>query len=163
MNEFIHLLTQTQTIYVFVSIILFVFFIPFYQSCFGIVRKVNTEIKTAIEIIKQTSSNSEYERFFDNFEDLNNKISKIKGLSKIWKKFSESLHFSEKNRKIYASHRPTYYFNRDSILGTRLNLNQYLAFPNYLIGIGLTFTFIGLAAALHVAQEAWQMEAVSKG
>jgi wobble nucleotide-excising tRNase len=28
-----------------------------------------------------------------------------------------------------------------------------LAFPNYLIGLGLFFTFIGLAAALHVAQD----------
>jgi DNA repair exonuclease SbcCD ATPase subunit len=153
MNDFIHLLTQTQTIYVFVSIIIFVFLIPLYQSIFGIIHRVNSEVTAAIEFLKQTSSTPEYEKFFDNFEDINNKISSIKGLSRIWHKFTESLHFSENNKKVYVSHRPGYYFNRDSILGTRLNLNQYLAFPNYLIGIGLTFTFIGLAAALHVAQE----------
>jgi len=153
MNDFIHLLTQTQTIYVFVSIIIFVFLIPLYQSLFGIVHRANAEVADAIKSLKQTSPIPGHEKFFNDFEDINNKISSIKGLSRIWHKFSESLHFSEYNKKIYVSHRPGYYFNRDSILGTRLNLNQYLAFPNYLIGIGLTFTFIGLAAALHVAQE----------
>src|SRR5205085_392193 len=55
-------------------------------------------------------------------------------------------------KKVYLSHRPSHYFDQDSVLGTRLNISQFLAYPNYLIGIGLTFTFIGLAAALHVAQ-----------
>src|SRR5690606_9192905 len=44
------------------------------------------------------------------------------------------------------------YFNRESILGERINISQYLAFPNYLIGFGLFFTFLGIAAALHIAQ-----------
>ena len=153
MRDFIHLLTQTQTIYAFVSIIVLVFLIPLYQSIFGIIRKVNSEVNEAIRILEISSQSSEYKEFFDDFEDLNNKIASIKGLSRVWHKFTESLHFSEYNRKVYVSHRPGHYFNRDSILGTRLNLNQYLAFPNYLIGVGLTFTFIGLAAALHVAQE----------
>jgi hypothetical protein len=153
MREFIHLLTQTQTIYVFVSIITLVFLIPLYQSIFGIIRRVNKEVNKDISIIEISNQSSEYKNFFDNFEDLNSKIASIKGLSRVWNKFTESLHFSEFNKKVYVSHRPGYYFNRDSILGNQLNLNQYLAFPNYLIGIGLTFTFIGLAAALHVAQE----------
>ena len=153
MNDFIHLLTQPQTIYVFVSIIIFVFLIPLYQSLFGIIHRVNSEISSAIKLVKQISTTSEYQKFFDNFDDLDNKVSSINGLGKIWHKFTESLYFSANNRKVYVSHRPGYNFNRDSLLGTRFNLNQYLAFPNYLIGIGLTFTFIGLAAALHVAQE----------
>lgn len=153
MSRFIYLLTQTQTIVVFVSFIMVVFLIPLYQSFFGIIRKVNSELSFAIASIKQTNPTLEHKIFFENFEDLNNKINSIEGLRRIWIKFSESLHFNEQNRKVYVSHRPAYYFNRDSILANRFNLNQYLAFPNYLIGIGLTFTFIGLAAALHVAQE----------
>ena len=153
MSEFIHLLTQTETIYVFVSIIIFTFLIPLYQSIFGIINKVNSEIIEAIEIIDVINNGMAYKYFYENFEDIDNKIYSIKGLSRVWYKFTESLHFNENNKKIYVSHRPGYYFNRESILGSRLNLNQYLAFPNYLIGIGLTFTFIGLAAALHVAQE----------
>jgi hypothetical protein len=153
MNDFIHMLTQTQTIYVFLSIILFVFLIPLYQSLFGIVHQVNSEVLSGIKLLKKISRTTEYEKFYDSFEDLDSKLSKINGLGKIWQQFTESLHFSENSRKIYVSHRPSYYFNRESILGARFNLNQYLAFPNYLIGIGLTFTFIGLAAALHVAQE----------
>ena len=73
MNDFIHLLTQTQTIYVFVSIIIFVFLIPLYQSIFGIIHRVNSEVTAAIKFLKQTSSTPEYEKFFDNFEDINNK------------------------------------------------------------------------------------------
>ena len=153
MNRFIYMLTQTQTIYVFVSIILLVFLIPLYQSLFGIVHRVNSEIFSGIKLLKKISTTSEYDKFYDGFDDLDIKLSEITGLGTVWKQFTESLHFSENNRKIYVSHRPGYYFNRESLLGTRFNLNQYLAFPNYLIGIGLTFTFIGLAAALHVAQE----------
>jgi len=153
MNELIHLLMLPQTIWVFVSIILIVFIIPFYQSLFGVIHKVNSELTTAIKVLGQSSPNLKYEDFFDSFEKLNDNISSIKGLNSIWKKFTESLNFSEANRKVYTSHRPVYYFNRDAILGNRLNLNEHLAFPNYLIGIGLTFTFIGLAAALHVAQD----------
>lgn len=153
MREFIELLMQTQTVWVFVSIILLVFLIPLYQSWIGIIKKVNYEILDAIKILRTYQSNKQRESFFDNFEDINNKIESINGFSKVWNSFSESLYFNSKNRIIYISHRPSYYFNRDSVLGARFNLNQYIAFPNYLIGIGLTFTFIGLAAALHVAQE----------
>ncbi len=153
MNELIHLLMLPQTIWVFISIIFIVFIFPLYQSSFGVIGTINSELKKAIDILEQSSDNLKYEDFFDNFEDINDNLSLIKGLKSIWKRFTESLNFNEANRKIYASHRPGYYFNRDAILGGRLNLNEHLAFPNYLIGIGLTFTFMGLAAALYVAQD----------
>jgi len=152
MNELIHLLMQPQTILalIFVFIIFLVFCFPFfYPKYSGIVKKVNSELNDAIKILKETSPTD----FFDRFEVINEKIDSIEGLNCVWQKFTESLNFSEANKKVYASHRTGYYFNRDSILGSRLNLNQYLAFPGYLIGIGLLFTFGGLAFALYVAQD----------
>ena len=102
MSEFIHLLTQTETIYVFVSIIIFTFLIPLFQSIFGIINKVNSEIIEAIEIIDVINNGMAYKYFYENFEDINNKIYSIKGLSRVWYKFTESLHFNENNKKIYV-------------------------------------------------------------
>jgi ABC-type transporter Mla subunit MlaD len=155
MDQFAHILTQPWMVLIFVSIILIVALIPFLQAIFGI-RKVNNDLIAATDVLKELGKERQHEEFFNRFETINHKISEIEGLRHAWRGFVDSMDFGSEslnNKKAYLSHRPSYYFNRDSVLGTRLNLSQFLAYPNYLIGIGLTFTFIGLAAALHVAQE----------
>ena len=151
MDQLANFITQTWVVYVFVSIILFVAIIPFCQAIFSI-KKVNDDLNKASNALKELGNTHKHEEFYNQFETINNKISEISVLRHAWLEFVDSMYFGSDTKKYYLSHRPHYYFNRDSVLGTRLNLSQFLAYPNYLIGIGLLFTFIGLAAALHVAQ-----------
>jgi len=151
----VEILTKEWVVVVFVGIIGIGLLYGLSKAIFTIGR-VKREVGKAVQVLNALGAEKQHEAFYSQFEDINQKISGIKGLSHAWHEFVESMFFAEPNAghsKVYLSHRPAYYFHRDSILGIRLNLSQFLAWPNYLIGIGLTFTFIGLAAALHVAQE----------
>ncbi|ROH86240.1 methyl-accepting chemotaxis protein [Pseudomethylobacillus aquaticus] len=149
---FIDLLTNPNTVWVFVLIILVVFIIPFLQAIFSI-RKLNLEIEIAVNELKKLGADNRYQNFYDYFDKLDQSFKKIPSIQHAWDEFIESVFIDTPNRRIFISHRPAEYFNRNAILNSKLNLPQFLAFPNYLIGLGLFFTFIGLAAALHVAQE----------
>lgn len=158
LDQICNTLTQGSTIWIFVSIIVVVALIPTYQAIIGI-RRVNSDLKKASNILQQLGTDKPFEKFYSQFETIKEQITEIKNLAHVWEGFVDSIFYDTsshdqhlKTQKIYLSHRPAYYFNRDSVLGIRLNISQFLAFPNYLIGLGLAFTFIGLAAALHVAQ-----------
>lgn len=155
MEYLAQMITQPWMVIVFVSIILLVALRPLYQAIFSI-STVNYDVCEAIKVLVQLGKNKQDE-FYNQFKAVNSQILRIPGLRHTWREFVDSMYFEDANipdlhKKAYVSHRPSHYFNRDSVLGTRLNLSQFFAYPNYLIGIGLTFTFIGLAAALHVAQ-----------
>ncbi|MDE3060216.1 MAG: methyl-accepting chemotaxis protein [Pseudomonadota bacterium] len=148
-------ITQPWMVTVFVSTILLVALRPLYQAIFSI-SAVNRDVSEAIGVLTHLGKNRQDE-FYNQFKTVNGLILRIPGLRHTWREFVDSMYFEDPNipnihKKAYVSHRPSHYFNRDAVLGTRLNLPQFFAYPNYLIGIGLTFTFIGLAAALHVAQ-----------
>lgn len=158
LDQICNTLTQGSTIWIFVSIIVVVALIPTYQAIIGI-RRLNNDLKKASNILKQLGTDKPFEKFYSQFETIKEQITGIKNLTHVWEGFVDSVFYDTishdknlKTQKIYLSHRPAYYFNRDSVLGARLNLPQFLAYPNYLTGLGLAFTFIGLAAALHVAQ-----------
>lgn len=151
MSSIAHLLTHEYTVWIFVGVIALVFLYACYLTYYPI-QKLNVDIKQAIKDLKQLGSDKRYERFYDRFDSLDQKFKKISTIQHAWDEFIESTIVDTQNKKIYISHRPGEYFNRNAILGSKLNLSQFLAFPNYLIGLGLTFTFVGLAAALHVAQ-----------
>ncbi|MDP8568316.1 hypothetical protein [Methylophilus aquaticus] len=151
MDSIAHFLTHQSTVWIFVGVIVAVFVYPFLQAIFSI-RKLNLEIEKAVNELKKFGPDNQYQSFFDNFDSLDQSLKKLPAIQHTWNEFIESIVFDKPNQKIYISHRPAEYFSRNSILGSQLNLSQFLAFPNYLIGLGLTFTFVGLAAALHVAQ-----------
>lgn len=151
MDAIAKLLTLQYVIWIFVGVIFVVFVYPFLQAIFSI-RKLNLEIEKAVNELKKFGADNRYQSFFDNFDSLDQSLKKLPAIQHTWNEFIESIVFDKPNQKIYISHRPAEYFSRNSILGSQLNLPQFLAFPNYLIGLGLLFTFIGLAAALHVAQ-----------
>ncbi len=143
-----------------VSIISCVALRPLYQAWFTI-KHANRDLTAASKILKNLGDVNQLRAFYSQFDLVGEKISEIRCLKQVWNKFVISLFFTAskdseglnlENQKIYLSHLPSSYFSRDTVLGLRMNLSQFLAYPNYLIGLGLTFTFIGLAAALHVAQ-----------
>lgn len=155
MENIAQVIVQPGMVLVFVSIILLVALRPLYQAIFSI-NIVNRDLDSATRVLINLGQNQQ-EEFYNQFKTIHTQISRIPGLRHAWREFVDSLYFQGTTlpnapKKVYLSHRPSHYFNRESVLGTRLNISQFLAYPNYLIGIGLTFTFIGLAAALHVAQ-----------
>lgn len=155
MDHIAQMIAQPWMVGVFVFIILLVALRPLYQAIFNI-NKVNQDLNMAIQVLTGLGKKQQ-EEFYNHFKTVHNQILKIPGLRHAWREFADSMYFETSTPpnvplKVYLSHRPDHYFNRDSVLGTRLNLSQFLAYPNYLIGIGLAFTFIGLAAALHIAQ-----------
>lgn len=154
MDQLAEAITQPWMVDVFVAIILLVALRPLYQAIFSI-SKVNADLNKAIKVLQSLGHEHRKREFCVQFKEINSQISRIPGLRQAWRELVDSMYFENAaptNKKIYLSHNPSYAFNRDSILGKQLNLAQFLAYPNYLIGLGLTFTFIGLAAALHVAQ-----------
>ncbi|HAT7074200.1 TPA: methyl-accepting chemotaxis protein [Legionella pneumophila] len=151
------LITKDSTVYFFVSFIFTIALIPFWQATYTI-GKVNRAIKKSNELIKSLGNESP-SKFYNEFENIKAQLNGIDYLKNIWGEFIGSTYYLTNNNtqqinsnRIFLSHRPSYYFNKESVLGSQLNLNQFFSFPNYLIGLGLAFTFIGLAAALHIAQ-----------
>ncbi len=152
MDQLAQILTQTWMVYVFVAIIVLIALRPLYQSIVSI-GLVNADLDKAAQMIRALGRDQQRDKFYAQFREINLHILRIAGLRHAWREFVGSMYFGNAAAKrVYLSHRPSHYFNRDSVLGTRISLSQFLAYPNYLIGLGLTFTFIGLAAALHVAQ-----------
>ncbi len=144
-------LTQDWVIVLFVLIVLAVAVIPIYQAIASI-RKVNTVLTAAINALR----NTDQQQFKNKYENIKGSIEALPLLKHVWGEFIETTYWEKDNNKkpvkLHLSRRPCHYFNRDAVLGTQLNLAQFLAWPNYIVGVGLTLTFIGLAAALHVAQ-----------
>lgn len=156
MEYFVQMITQPSTAFVFVAIILAIAVRPLYQAVVNI-NKVNQDIMSAIHTLSSLGKDKHFE-FYSQFKTIHTQIVKIPVLRHTWRQFVDSMYFEDATapdayKKVYISERPSHYFSRDAVLGVHMNLSQFFAYPNYLIGIGLTFTFIGLAAALHVAQE----------
>lgn len=100
--------------------------------------------------------------FFSQFDAIDRGLGEIKEFKSVWEEFEESTFRDHDAQKICLSRRPTQYFQISLILADKCNVKQIQAWPNYLIGLGLFFTFFGLAAALHVAQDGLQSAAGSQ-
>lgn len=162
MDALANALSQPNTGYYFMGFIALVFV----SSCahyFPKIWKVEKELKEALAAIPAAERENlpadayhrrQREEFCLQFERISQDIGQIKSLGHVWDEFVESVvqPKDEGANTIVVSDRPGMYFNIESVLGTNVNLPQFLAYPNYLIGIGLFLTFLGIACALHVAQ-----------
>ena len=94
--------------------------------------------------------------FFDRFADIDAAIGDDERLGHGWGEFKESLIIPDgaaARRLIRNTARPQLYLNVPAAVEAGLPLPSYLALPNFFVGLGLLFTFIGLVAALHFAAE----------
>lgn len=89
------------------------------------------------------------------FEQLDNQLSRYPFFVASWASFKASLIFptAKSDSVIHHTTRPHQYFylRQDGTKG--LNLSLQKALPNYFVGFGLLFTFIGLVAALYFANQ----------
>ena len=89
--------------------------------------------------------------FFEQYELLREQFLHDKVIENAWNEFDETVIVDADKEWITTTKRPHEYFNENSIVATHINLRLLHAIPNYLVGIGLLFTFIGLILAIHVA------------
>ena len=69
-----------------------------------------------------------------------------------WRAFAQTLvQMPGEDGVMGATRRPVEDFNENILTRAGVNLRFYTAVPNYLVGIGLFFTFLGLVAALYFA------------
>ncbi|WP_143339573.1 anti-phage ZorAB system protein ZorA [Desulfovibrio legallii] len=69
-----------------------------------------------------------------------------------WSEFTESLvHSKDNNTPVQNSHSAAFFFNEDTIILPNYNASSYTATPNYLTGLGILGTFLGLAGGIYLA------------
>lgn len=89
--------------------------------------------------------------FADAYSFIPNKIEGAEWLKRSWKEFDETtIQPTSSSGSIKITVRPDFYFNREAC---GLHYSLWQAIPNFMIGIGLVLTFLGLVAALRAATE----------
>jgi hypothetical protein len=92
--------------------------------------------------------------FITDFATVNDAMSGERLLEHSWSEFKMTLIFPSPDEPgpIQNTARPSDYLNVDSV-SSELHLPLYQALPNYFVGIGLLFTFLGLVAAIYFASQ----------
>lgn len=113
--------------------------------------KLIRALRDASSLIGATATATE---FAVNYESISAKMAASPILGPRWREYGESLVFpQEGNRPIRATTRAETWFDagllRLPIIG--IDVRYHAALPNLLVGAGLLFTFLGLAAALGTA------------
>lgn len=116
---------------------------------FQVLRKPRLSLVAAVTEIRKYPSATE---FAANYEDIDAFFLADPLLSDPWREFTETLLLpDETNANVRNTARPELYLNGHAVLSNRINLSHFKAMPNYLVGGGLLFTFIGLVWALYSA------------
>ena len=149
-----------NVVYCWFIVIFFAYFS--YRYCVN-VKRICKEIRRNTQYINQNGISS------DNFEAVNTKLEHEKYLNAQWSLFVEGIPESQLNsfenddgeipetaksfKKIEVLHGPAEFFNEDSIYFANFKVGFYRAFPGILTGLGLLFTFIGLASGINTASD----------
>jgi hypothetical protein len=111
------------------------------QPILGALRRVQNQLKTI----------TDHSTFSTDFAKIDETISSERFLKHAWEEFKETL-ITEEPGVIRNTARPSAYLNIGCV-ASDLHLPTYQAIPNYFVGFGLLFTFLGLVAAIHFASE----------
>jgi hypothetical protein len=118
-------------------------------------RQIRPIVACFKDIIKALEAINDAKEFVVKFEDFNRMVLQNKLLSHDWQEFYETLVFpkpSDQQQVIRNVQPSSVYFNEETIIHPRININFYDAFPNYCTGAGILGTFIGLIAGIYLAQ-----------
>jgi methyl-accepting chemotaxis protein len=151
MDAVFRLVAHNHTIFIFLGVLFAVFASGLVQTL--LLRSwFSKTFKAAGGIIERLSPNGDHGSFYENYDEIDKEITEKSEVSDVWREFTESTFRDEPYQQICLSARPQTYFQKHIVASSRMNLKQLQAYPNYLIGLGLFFTFLGLASALHIAQ-----------
>lgn len=142
------LLIHPSVPYIFCGIIIAVFI----YVCFFYKRNNKKLIAESIaKVYDALSGINDRKSFYENYESIDSKLSENKVFQESWGEFDETILLDADKQLIVTTKRPHDYFNEHTIISPYIDLRLLHAVPNYLIGLGLLFTFIGLVAAIHFA------------
>lgn len=102
-------------------------------------------------IVKRVRRVVDPSAFANEFAAVDETISKKRLLKHAWEEFKETL-ITDDAGPVRNTARPSAYLNVSGVAG-ELHLSFYQAVPNYFVGFGLLFTFLGLVAAIHFASQ----------
>lgn len=105
-------------------------------------------LESAHSLLNDVSSGNE---FYLEFEEKNSLLKMVNVLGPTWRSYSRSLVRSDERGIIGAPKASADFFNYDLLYAPELHLRRHEAIPNQLVGIGLFFTFVGLALSLGIA------------
>jgi CII-binding regulator of phage lambda lysogenization HflD len=124
---------------------------------------VSALVKRLNSYRQQIEQASDARRFTANFEEVAERLRTDKVLGARWREFEGTLlKPADISGVIRATSRPSTFFNETLIERSEFNLSLYQALPNYLVGLGLLFTFFGLVAALTFASKGVSSNDVSQ-
>ena len=112
-------------------------------------RPVLQGLEEALRVIEEAPSAS---ALHDRFSTINQRLAANPVLGEAWRAFVGTLvPVPGQDGVLGATRRPREDLNESILTGAGINLRFYTAVPNYLVGLGLLFTFAGLVAALYFA------------
>lgn len=142
------LLKNPKVPYFFCGVIIAIFFGVLFWYGRHDKKLVNESINKSLINLDKINDRKE---FFEQYESIGAQFLEDKVFHNAWAEFDETVIIENDRERITTTKRPHDYFNEQSIISPRINLRLLHAVPNYLVGLGLLFTFIGLIAAIHFA------------
>ncbi|HYE36944.1 anti-phage ZorAB system protein ZorA [Methylocaldum sp.] len=119
-----------------------------------VIKHMVPMLSTLRRVKKQLRATPDHDAFNNDFARIDEVITQERLLKHGWEEFKETLILPRLGEPgaIRNTVRPSTYLNVGSV-SSELNLSFYQAVPNYFVGIGLLFTFLGLVAAIYFASE----------
>jgi hypothetical protein len=112
-------------------------------------RPVLEGLESALRVVEEAPSAS---ALHDRFSSINQRLAANPVTGEAWRAFVRTLvPVPGQDGVLGATRRPREDLNENILTSADVNLRFYTAVPNYLVGLGLLFTFMGLVAALYFA------------
>jgi hypothetical protein len=103
----------------------------------------------ALQVVEEAGSAAS---FTDRFPSINQRLAANSVIGDSWRAFVKTLvPVPGQDDVLGTTRRPHEDLNESILTSAGVNLRFYTAVPNYLVGLGLLFTFLGLVAALYFA------------
>jgi hypothetical protein len=121
----------------------------FNKNCQKLIKNISEANHNLDEFEQYNDIKTRVHSFFANFSSLNDKIRIIDIFITPWAEFCQNL-FLPTNTKIdsnncyHSTYSASFFFNDQTIINPNINPHLITALPNYLTGLGILGTFIGL-------------------
>lgn len=122
-------------------------------------RQAMLALRDAQSILIESSGQTEfYSGFLRSEERIGAALQPVQVLGDAWERWKNTLQVFERadGKKVISSERPTTEFFSVGAWERMMAMHWYRALPNYLVGLGLCFTFLGVVAVISLAAASLQ-------
>jgi methyl-accepting chemotaxis protein len=113
-------------------------------------------LQGAQKALRQVNGPREFlEKYNEISEDVSNKLKRVEALNHAWDRWASTFQVFERvdGHNVVSSDRPATEYFHLSAWEKQMAMQWYRALPNYLVGLGLCFTFLGVVAVISLAAE----------